>query len=534
MQSNWMISKFKTLFTGNENGHGVLNVDKLYKSKKGKMEPGKGGIYTNTKRGARDEDYQYHLGGKVGLGISPLTKDLTCHFASVDVDTYDPAKTDYILDVIYNYRLPIFPFRTKSNGLHLHIFFKEPEKAKDVRSRLYTLRNLLGLTRKTELFPKQSILDNKEKDIGNWINLPYYGSDKSEKYLIDAQRGKCTLSHAINVMMDGRITLKELDTALKELPLSDGPPCLQTMYVTRTVPEARNNYLFMMGVYFMSKDGEDDLHDQLLEVNSKMDHSEGPLPEREVKAISDSHKKNRYGYRCSQPPCDDFCDKKGCRLRKYGIGSQEVPGLEDPGQIFIRQGIGEPSYIWKFTNGASLYFETPAEIMKQDIFRSKYLGVQKTLPDKLKEILWTDFVNRAFANYEEEQIIPEEDLSPEASVLRAFVEYLTESSQSTQIYIVTQGLAFCDRKEGMYYFKLGAFQNYVLMRREVVFKRNQLGNLLKRYGVTSTTKRIKSPFSGESKTVRVHRAVLTDELKRFVAIERMTEDEDNVQNEENF
>ncbi|MGH7889875.1 MAG: TOTE conflict system archaeo-eukaryotic primase domain-containing protein, partial [Thermodesulfobacteriota bacterium] len=117
-------------------------------------------------------NYFLHLIGKVSLGIYPLIDDGTCRFGAIDIDRDDIELVLQISDELWNIGLkPTFIERSKSKGYHIWVFFSGPVKAKEVRHILNTVISKLNLI--LEVFPKQDYL--KEGEIGNYINLPYFG-----------------------------------------------------------------------------------------------------------------------------------------------------------------------------------------------------------------------------------------------------------------------------------------------------------------------------------------------------------------------
>ena len=77
--------------------------------------------------------------------------------------------------------LPLIPCSTKSGGVHLFLFTKEPVQAKLVRDKLQEWAGELGYAN-CEIFPKQIEIQADRGDTGNFLNLPYHKGDESLRH----------------------------------------------------------------------------------------------------------------------------------------------------------------------------------------------------------------------------------------------------------------------------------------------------------------------------------------------------------------
>ena len=123
------------------------------------------------------DDFAKHLNGHNGIGVIPLCEDDTVHFAAIDIDIYneDPEWPAQIAKRIRT--LPLTVTLSKSSGLHiwLHSFSGMP--AKTAVEYLKAVASQLGYAG-CEIFPKQIRRFGKD-DVGNWINLPYFGDTRT-------------------------------------------------------------------------------------------------------------------------------------------------------------------------------------------------------------------------------------------------------------------------------------------------------------------------------------------------------------------
>ena len=70
-------------------------------------------------------------------------------FGAIDIDDKQHSYKDFpfkkYLDIIQKYKLPLVPIKSKSGGMHLYVFLKEPIKAATIRNFLEKLLFALKL-----------------------------------------------------------------------------------------------------------------------------------------------------------------------------------------------------------------------------------------------------------------------------------------------------------------------------------------------------------------------------------------------------
>jgi hypothetical protein len=162
---------FHNLFIGNERRHVKNFGPPTHDTKKQKWC-----LDVKTHSGpATLSHWQDHFSQKYILSVIPLLDDGTCRFACIDVD-------DYSIDHIQIYarasKLPLHLARSKSGGLHLFVFFKEPVPADKVIPALRVWAGMLGLT-KYEVFPSSAQADAEHNTRA--ISMPY-GATWNELY----------------------------------------------------------------------------------------------------------------------------------------------------------------------------------------------------------------------------------------------------------------------------------------------------------------------------------------------------------------
>lgn len=307
-----LVARFMRLFAGYDRAYGQY---KLAASNAAAGEKAKGrGV---TVRGlVTPHLFELHLAGDMdaGLGIIPLRADNTCSFAALDIDEYN-LDLPSIARQVKQFRLIVC--RSKSGGAHCFGFFDPPMPARDVRQYLERIKALINKGQ-AEVFPKQETRASIE-DVGNWINLPYFGGDRSLRYALDPETGQA-------LSLDAFISLAE-SWAMSSLPtvtvpeveeLPEGPPCLHVLLSRGAFPEGmRNSGLFNVGVY-LRKAHPDDWQDRLLAFNAR--YCSPPLRLAEMQALVKSLSRADYQYTCKQEPIKSVCSRRLCLSRRYGVG----------------------------------------------------------------------------------------------------------------------------------------------------------------------------------------------------------------------
>jgi len=485
------LDTFQKLFTGNKSAYGKHVYKKVTR---GSKEEGISSTVTN--KLVTEALYKEHIEGKTGLGIVPIDQDSNCKFVVLDVDIYDRDLSMYIR-AIDEFSLPIVPFYSKSGGLHFYIFFKTFIKAKTAVSIARKAALVLGISllvkqvknETLEIFPKQIKLSPNQA--GSWINLPYFGGDDSVQKVIS--KGK-TLSFDEGVLFaSNKLTsIVEFEDCIAELPYNEAPPCLQTLNLIGGTKQNRNNYLFSFGVYLKKKD-ENYFEAELAEINSKL---EVPLtPEELETTVMSSLRKKDYSYRCTASPCIDYCDKKICQRRAYGIGKD--------GGLFSNLIFGNmtqykgyaPYYEWEVKVSEEdkfkrLRFDNEDEIIKQDAFLRLCMREIRFLPFKLKQSEWFKLVNQALIEMQIEDIDSSDDTSPVLRFRRLFFEFLTARSMATTIAQVKAKRVYYDKSKEEYLFRTKDLVDYLFgIKNFRDFSQAQIHGLLRDLHTRKVTRR---------------------------------------------
>jgi hypothetical protein len=337
-----IVARFCALFAGSDRGFGSHGVPV--------QEPGavKWTIRNTaiTKAGpATLEHWKEHLKGGTPLGVIPIRGDNKCFWGSIDIDEYhiDLGK---IIAKIAAAGLPLVPCRSKSGGLHLFIFLTEWMPAEVLNPLLIHLAAQLGLSNKTEIFPKQLRLIG-EHDRGNWITMPYgqtFDGKLRNQVGLRADGTEMTavefLDHAESVRVSPELADELRATRIRARgsarpgvqvganaakdgePFSDGPPCLQHMVANGILVDGRKRALYQMAVYY-KKVSPENWESRIEEANQL--YMKPPLGSEDVSGLIRSMGKKEYRYKCRESPMQDHCDSRLCGLRTFGVGQDNVP-----------------------------------------------------------------------------------------------------------------------------------------------------------------------------------------------------------------
>ncbi len=207
-----------------------------------------------------------------------------------DIDMY-PIDHVSIIKKIRKLELPLVPFRSKSGGMHVFMFAREPVTATYMQKHLKLFAAYLGYSG-SEIFPKQTEILVDRGDTGNFLNLPYFGGDNGTRYAYKDDGSAATLEEFYSLYETYAITeetvIKEPNNAAATPDLADGPPCLQVL-CSQGFPEGtRNNGLFNIGV-FLRKAKPDTWENELMVYNQKF--MSPPLPLNELNLVSKQLKK---------------------------------------------------------------------------------------------------------------------------------------------------------------------------------------------------------------------------------------------------
>jgi len=311
---------FSDLFSGLDSAYGTYELNGARRAD-GKAE-GK----ALTKKGAVTQElFDKHLKGELSLGIVPIMKDNNCKWGCIDVDKYS-MDIKSTIKKIRDLNLPLFPYRSKSGGLHLFLHINGTVPASDMINKLTEIAGVLGFG-DCEIFPKQRTINVELGTIGNWLNLPYHNAETTMRYAINDTGHSIPIQNLEKAVSKFRVKPEDFYNIKIEMKdtgddmFNEYPPCVQSFMTTNMEAGGRNEALFNVGVCMIKKLGKEGAwEDELQTVNRNW--GENALPAKEVKAtiIHSLSKEKEYNYKCNTPPAKRFCNQDLCIKRKLGIG----------------------------------------------------------------------------------------------------------------------------------------------------------------------------------------------------------------------
>jgi hypothetical protein len=326
MDTDRIAQKFAAIFSGYEQAHGEHILD-LKPDETGKLR----GKATTKLGAATDANYLAHLEGRgVSLGLIPLLENDCCWFGAIDVDVSGVVCLKETIEQlekrVRRFELPLVVCRSKSGGAHMYMLFSAPTPAKIVQAKLSEFSAVLGYGG-AEVFPKQVTRVN-EQDRGNWINICYYGclsKEKTTRYAIRNGKPIYGLAEFVKyaeLMQMSPVEAKDSKVVL--LPIfQDGPPCLQHIATIGLEQGGRNNALTNVAIYY-KKSIPDNWADAVKKFNDECVNP--PLDTIEVAQIITNVGRKDYFYTCKLPPINQYCDKKQCLKREFGVGNGSERG----------------------------------------------------------------------------------------------------------------------------------------------------------------------------------------------------------------
>lgn len=378
------IKRYSQLFRGNLRSYG-------------EWDPGKASQSMRTVKGEITIDqFRHHINGVLGVGVVPIRDDGMCWFGAIDVDNHGKGEDLDLVMVeakVKSAELPLVVCRSKSGGAHLYLFGREPLRADMVKTILTKWMSELKLEGSDCVFPKQVklVLDSKgQRPLGNWINLPYFGGDQTNRYALD-NGVRCPFDLFLDNAENGAITQDQLEEYFGS-EHSDAPPCIRKA-LKEGIPEgSRNEALFHLTIYNKKR------HPEGAREMSHAMQSEvfaSPLPFGEADSVIKSALKKSYGYSCKKEPWASWCDKEVCRKCKFGISETDYTAMANEAKLPVFSDLvkylnTEP-VIWELKmDGAPVTMNTE-ELVDYRAVRIKAMEkINVVLPSTIKAAQWSD------------------------------------------------------------------------------------------------------------------------------------------------
>jgi len=203
----------------------------------------------------------------------------------------------------------------------------------------------------------------------------------------------------------------------------------------------------------------------------------------QVKAKIDQHEKKEYGYKCKDVPMRNHCDSSKCRIRKFGIGRDDIEM-----NIANLTKLESDESVWHLDVDGKRITVTTDELMDQRMFRKKVLETHTSLPVEMSK---RDFEARI------------RELLEQCEVIKMPYEVTKEGQFNSHLddFIYNQAIAdeaeevlnHCVWKtEGKVFFQLASLERYFRKVQFKEFSSTQMGSLIRDRG-------------GDSKQVRLNK-----------------------------
>lgn len=451
------LEKFMSIFEGLDSAYGTYKVSG--QNEKGKSV-GKGFV---VRKPPTTDLWQKHFDGlDPSLGIIPIRSDNSCTWGAIDVDTY-PLDHAKIIDSVKKLGLPLITFRSKSGGAHIYCFTKKPVPAGKMQKYLIACAGLLGEAGR-EIFPKQSEILIERGDTGNYLNLPYFGGEKTLRYAFKENGESASLDEFFSLyeekVQDDLIFPQE--SQKPDQPVKDGPPCLQALCAQGFPEGSRNNGMFSIGLY-LKKAFPLGWEDRLLEYNHK--YFNPPLGLQELGIIQKQLERKDYRYKCKDDPIKSFCNPSLCRQRKHGIAG-DGPG--SPQLTSLSKYASEPPLWFLDVNGKRIELETE-NLFNQLLFQKSCMERLNILPPTVKKSDWEQLINELLSEMVELEQITE--ASTDTTVRGRFAdlveEFTTHLQQGMDRDEILMGRVWTDEDSKVVYLRMKDLEAHL--------KRNNFG-----------------------------------------------------------
>ena len=366
--------------------------------------------------------WENHLAGRDGLGVVPITDNAVCNWGAIDIDEY-PLDLIDLENKLKTKNLPFVVLRTKSGGAHLTCYFEEWQQCSEVRSKMAEVSFAIGLGNR-EFYPKQSRLANSQ-DVGNWLNMPYFKADDTERYAIKDGQQLTVEEFIVHAKATRVNSLSDIYVDQQDSPIDDGPPCLQRIVSEKAGPGERNNVLFNIGVYCRLK-FESEWEQELEKAN--ISFIDPPLSHKEVGAVIKSLEKKAYVFTCNNSPLCNNCNREICKTREFGIASFQHVDIGIVLDSVTKLNSDPPIWIVSL-DGIRTEIETD-DLLDQNRFRKVCTNTINKLPGRMKGEEWDKFVRSKLSSIE--QIEAPIETKPREQAFQVVYEFLMATPQGVE------------------------------------------------------------------------------------------------------
>lgn len=378
---------FSALFKGREDAHGhYFSLAGRKRTDRGKLVSKAESVHDPVTPAL----FKAHVDGKDRLGIIPVMADGNVNWFVIDVDFYEAVEHAKIAEAIAGAHLPLVMTLSKSGGAHLWCFLDRPIPAEAAHKAALRfdaklgLADILGVSQEEyekhrDIFPK----DYSPKNIGSWVNIPYFGDQcpcLGEDGVTMLKLAQFVEYANKRIVKPEDLDFKTRKAATKKVAKSDAPPCIDWMIENGVEEGHRDNALTHFCVY-AKQAFPDEWEDKAREFNE--DHITPPLRSDEVNKIIKSAGAKDFFYLCNAIK-EMYCDKTECRKRTYGIGGAPVG---DIGIEHIEKIDGENPIYLVTIEGKTFDCSLDA-LYSYAVFRKRAMGSLNRLLPSMKQSEW--------------------------------------------------------------------------------------------------------------------------------------------------
>jgi hypothetical protein len=406
-----------------------------------------------------------HLLGNAGIGVYPMQPNNTVYFGAIDVDQYTgDTPVVYVQRLHSGISLPLIVTRSKSGGAHIWLFLKQPAPASRVRKFLGTIRDALGLSPKTEIFPAQDTIKVDSGDLGNAINCPYFDHSKGNRYMIDLDgksRGISTFLQMVETAQAKYPGLADYESAAPVVsppsgddPLLGAPPCLKFLLSSPVTEGGRAQVLYQFAVYAKKRFGSDTtVWEDAVRAMHASKFTPG-LSDIEVnKTIKSVAKNDAYNYRCMTEPMASVCNRGQCVTMEWGV--KAVVAIDAVTQMRAPDG----DSIWFMSiNGIRSVMDTKTFI-NQMSFRVKCVEALRQLPDLMKRADYDNYIREAMKRATLVEM--PEDATEEASVKDLLISYIRDRATEHIVNLEKYARPYINTTAGKIVFVFSDLRRYM-------------------------------------------------------------------------
>jgi hypothetical protein len=460
-------ARFAAIFAGCVSAYGQMTVS----------DTGQKTVKTYSKPLPSDAYYKHLEGDGPFFGVIMIREDNTCFFGAIDVDD-DGIDLHELEAKVVAHRLPLVVCRSKSGGAHLYCFLREPVEARFLVDALKKFRSVLGHEKNAngspvEIFPKQVKLSPGQT--GNWINIPYYDHECTNRYAVTGQR-QVTLNEFFDLVVarstSERGLLEWADPALG--PFKDGPPCLQQLHKSDFPEGTRNTGLLNVGLFYKaSQPGT--WKDALEQYNAGM---EAPLDHSELSQIVRNLERHDYVYTCKIHPLEALCKKKECKKQEFGIGffakQKRLAALPELSNL-VKIKTDPPRY--KLSVNGNVIACSLDQVISPALFCKLLFAELNLMLQPPKPHEWNDLVRDLTDSMAEEDAPPE---AGDRGLLQVYLQdFLQTRHKSDMVDDILLGRAALDQADGRVYFRGTDFGVFLQRRGFKRYNMNEMYTILR-------------------------------------------------------